>query len=471
MQKLSRFYLPILFLVFMAMNLRINLHPEEVRKDAFYYHCVAEALAGNSSTVINTNPSYHGRDIGDIILPGYPFVASLVYRLFGVNPNYIFLFQFLLTGIALFLIHRMLRALTSDFWAFLGCLWLITYRPFLRTISSFYLENATLWMLVFALYAFFRLYQTRRIHFFYLYSLAFAVLITFNNRFIFHYAVVTVAVFIYFLRKGEPTFRHQLFSGLLVLLVLLPWHIRQHHTYGRWVVFSPFATSYSQGEGDPLLTKAYKPFDEVYESLYNKLNSNRERKEFEQLFTPEYYDALKEHHHPNGAGKYLSRLTGFFNLYRTSYAFGFGDDYRVSGPNLSKTQLFLGWAFNLAILLLFMGYLFFRRYYGSQPVLVSVVPWGLVVFLLPGFYQSTDLINIGLLFAACIPGIYFAWKQKNTFLLFCILLVGAHMVLHSYTHFITRYRLTVLPLLFLLAMFGLSELNKTFAAKRDSHAV
>ena len=71
MQKLSRFYLPILFLVFMAMNLRINLHPEEVRKDAFYYHCVAEALAGNSSTVINTNPSYHGRDIGDI---SYNFV-------------------------------------------------------------------------------------------------------------------------------------------------------------------------------------------------------------------------------------------------------------------------------------------------------------------------------------------------------------------------------------------------------------
>ena len=118
--------------------------------------------------------------------------------------------------------------------------------------------------------------------------------------------------------------------------------------------------------------------------------TNRERKEFEQLFTPEYYDALKEHHHPNGAGKYLSRLTGFFNLYRTSYAFGFGDDYRVSGPNLSKTQLFLGWAFNLAILLLFMGYLFFRRYYGSQPVLVSVVPWGLVVFLLPGLIIKAE---------------------------------------------------------------------------------
>jgi hypothetical protein len=57
-------------------------------------------------------------------------------------------------------------------------------------------------------------------------------------------------------------------------------------------------------------------------------------------------------------------------------------------------------------------------------------------------------------------GIVFALKNKNPFINLLSLIYISHIILHIYVNFIDRYRHTVLPVIYLIAGYGLWELLK-----------
>ena len=204
-----------------------------------------------------------------------------------------------------------------------------------------------------------------------------------------------------------------------VAIFLVPWSVHQSRTYDRLIIFSPLRDeqifSFFKISKDITGEKRYYPYDmkreDYLRSLYKSNLSLTKIKELEKLITVEYIQELRRRIPQNKIKIYLYRFYDYWRFARFKIGIGVGTDVR------------------------------FR------------FPWGLSKSI-------NNIIHIGLLLPFIFIGVYKIFKKLQLIHLFFISIFIYHLLFHIIVHYLYRYRITILPVLFLIGWSGISYIFK-----------
>ncbi len=408
-------FIAIFLIVYFALP---NFYKVTLPDDAKLYDGIARAIVDGKSNIETPNYYANGEDIGNTLMPGYSFFLAIVYLFFGKQNFYAVIAM--QTSLSLLAIYVYLLIVKKNLPLSLAIIATGLYSLYLNqwAYNVFVLiESISIVLLIFSLYyldKYLREFNRKDILF---WGLFYGLLIACNNRFIFHLGFIGL-YFIYILYKERKAlFRDVAFGLLLVIAVLTPWHIRQAIHYKKFVVFAPLREKVSQGETvkEQMVTvfgyvPSYDTVVDLYLSQYLVKDFRKEKREdFTQKFTIDKYNNLKESY--IGFGKkdaIISRAKGFFEVYRSDYRFGFAGDMRIEAPSFYDKGIL--WAFDLFDLVLLGG-----------------------AFLLSLISIVNNLI------------------KRNHFGNILTFIIISHCILHSLINYLPRYRITVIPAIFLLA--------------------
>lgn len=392
----------IFFLLFQRYGNKTDLAP-----DATLYYEISQAiLSGEAETV-------SGRDIGDVVMPGYSFFMAVFFYVVGNQLHFFIVFQVLLAAISVVLFfelsHRVLRL--NPFLSFVIALLLLAYYPLWRMAFTPMIEVLTVVLLIVSVYLVGITINRGQPRYLYLLFVFFGVFIAIMNRYAFHFFVLGACAFIFFIWKNNfknITIKHLMMAGFFLLMVLLPWHYRQYQVYEKVVVFSPVRTD--QAVKVHKNDRQFSTYEETRENLLSGGFSHYRKKRVENEFSEEVFNELvKKHQNRTKTQIVLSRLQGFFTVWENKFRTGYGKDIRITPPASFENRI----------------------------VNLLVWGWGYVFFL---------------------PGIFFAIRYQNYLILVLSILFFSHVFLHVYFDYLHRYRSTILPVLLMVSAYGFENL-------------
>lgn len=397
--------------VFVALYLRYGQNITLSFDEKIYYE-IAQALLDGRSYTENTPLKW---DIGEILMPGYSFIMFGFFYLFGNNLFSFIIFQTVLAGISIYFFYLIAnRSIKiNPYIALLFTLMLLAYYPLWRQTFMTFKEVFTIILMVptiFYLHLFFKRGKPKDCVILYI---LFAILVAVMNRYIAHVLLFTFALGIFIILKGgykEVRLKHLLLSGFLFLAVMAPWHYRQYLVYDQLVLFSP---TRSENASEPSDTKKEPvSYEEAKKTIMESGFSDYRKKQTLKNFTPELYqDLIDDYHERNTFEVFFSRLKGFFSVYENDFRLGYGTDSRFTPP-------------------------------------ASL------------FNRLANTLVFGTCFLLMIPGLYFALKRRNYFILAMYIFFFSHVALHVYVHYLHRYRMTILPITIIIAAWTFDILFK-----------
>jgi len=396
-------FLPYVIIIFgIIINIfmwhRYYMPLNELYGDADYYNKIAQTISKGSVILEN------GSDIGSIIMPGYPAVISAIYFIFAQKVDAVYLLQILACIIACLLVYLIMKYHTNEWFAFFASVWILAYYPLWRMNLTVMKESLTASLFIFSIFFILRFEKYNKNRDFIIFSILWALLITVMNRFIVHFTFITV-FFIYLWYVKKYDIKYTLIFVGIVLILLLPWHIRQYIKFNEIVLFSPKRTeilSVSKNNNNQ-----FKSYEEYKKTILESGFSEKRKKNFENLFNEEIFQTMKADYNAfKGVNKYWSRLKGFFEIYNSKLRFGFGGDIRITPPP-SKI----------------------RKY--------------------------TDILFLTPMFVFTVVGIFFIFKKRNYLFIILAISILAHILLHTYVGYMHRYRLTILPAIFMIGWYGI----------------
>lgn len=383
------------------------------------YYSGTEVKGGTANTYYEigkaiSNGKYEterGVDIGALLMPGFPAVVAFFYSLFNNQTIYLYIFQAVFSIVALLFLYSVLNKKLSSIIALLAVGWLMLYYPLWR--YNFYMlkESLTASLFLISLYTLNKYFQFYKGKYLYLFVLIFTVIIYLYNRFIAHYAIfIGFLGFLYLLRQ-IPIKQIGISIGITILL-LLPWHIRQYLVYDQLVIIAPervqdVKKGIDKGNEDIFSQGKFASYQEYMDQIKNS-GFSEERVEYaKKHFTREKFEEMKANYNAfEGFNKYWSRFKGFFEIYPKDFRFGFGGDVRIWPPPSTIRKITLS------------------------------------VLLAP-------------MFVFMLVGIFFAFRKKDYFFISLAVFLASHIALHTYIHYIVRYRVTIIPVIFILGWYGI----------------
>lgn len=437
MGKKYNFYVMLLIIFTICINclysLRYYQEGKELSPDQELYKKIAISICEGKNYYFEGDKEK--KDIGIEVAPAYSAIVAGLFKIFGENNLVIYLFQIILNIICVVVLFGILSCFLKQPFAFIALLLFELYYPLWRMNFAIMFEVTTVCMLIISLYFLQKTFQiddqsvsTKYLLSFFLF---FGLLIFINNRFIFHFIFVSLFLFAYGLKNTY--FIKTTFGGcVIVLLILSPWFIRQYIFYDQFVLFTPTWNNVSnRAIGFPPKVPVLTDLDNVsaenkkpwsykeYIESFKKIRG--ETKNYEKDFTPEQYRAITANYEPDNKLKiYLSRIKLFWSPFILNYRFVSPNDVRIMLPS-TRPQLIVG-----------------------------------ILFLLPVMIFS-------------ITGMIYSARKKNLFIMLLSVLLVSHILLHVITHSITRYRLTILPVMFILACYGISIVFPVFRIHKPNN--
>ncbi|MFW6046629.1 MAG: ArnT family glycosyltransferase [Candidatus Woesearchaeota archaeon] len=370
-------------------------------------------------------PDKDGYDIGLVMAPGYSFLLAGVFAIFGNNIANAFFLNIIFHLLSALILFYLINKNTNKWFAWGFSLWLLLAYQIWRMNYNMMMEISTIFFITISLYFLYKYLKTKAIRNIVIFGILMGLLIFLNNRFIFHAVVLGGIMFIYGILQNRKAFqlKDPFIYGVFIILILLPWHIRQYIQYDEFVFFSPARTEVVSGsitaDGEqgkksgnitPDKLLSYEECLDRFENISGMTASRMEN--IRKNFTKEKYHQMVKNYknkYDNSYAKYISRLTGFWEIWEFDFSFGFGGDTRISPPARKKANL-------VNIVVLTPMFLFF------------------------------------------IIGLFYAFYRNNIFFQFLVYFVISHWLLHALVHYISRYRITVLPLIFIIAWYGIYQL-------------
>ena len=398
--------------------------------DQALYHSIALGILNSHSYYLSGNQKV---DIGQAVSPFYPALVAVAYYIGGVNvknPYILNVFFNCLTIILIFLTIKLItqKNLTSFLFSFI----FIFYYPLWSMNFSIMMEVTTVFCLSLTIYLFTKYCYDKKIKYLYFSTAAFSILCLINNRFTVLLIVFIAFLLFYVLLNKNGSLKTFIMPVLIVIFTISPWFIRQYIVYDQFIVFTPLwnnvlaekiglieRINIPSGADDKASEKPLK-YEEYIEDLksYNTADIQQTRI---SAFTLEKYKKLI-YKSSNYENIYMARLKKYFTLYYKDFQFVGPKDYRLVAPS-------------------------------SMP------------------YKMVQILILLPLFLLSLLGIFMALKNRELFILFMIALFFSHVLLHVLVHYIDRYRLTIIPVLLIIAAYGFSEalkmLKKSIFSKKS----
>jgi len=441
-----------------------SIYTPTLSEDGIYYEGIARALNSNSQYIDTPGYIMDGSDIGDFLFPGYPIFISVIYKIFGESLNNVVFIQLIFWVISSIVFYYIIFGFSnSKKFSALSTLWYLAYiqiEPFHLLILQ---ESITISFLIFCFYYLQRYLKSyNQIDLIVLASL-FSVVIAVNNRYILHLWLFLVLFVILLIKVKNIRFKNLFAPILIMLLCMAPWHIRQYSVYNKFIIISPqimqsvgLIDDYEKVNNpnkkvnsedlsvakvffsDSIKEYVYRnnkgyavyPFDYTVNLHLERFPNTQFRKETKEQFTKKFTEQkfnsmIKEVQNYGPKERKIDYFLGFFEVYRSDFRFHYGTFSRIELPS----------------------------FYDSPK---SPLFW----------FDFADLFILGTSFIFCLVGIYFGIRQSNYFILFLAALVLNHNIIHVIAGYMPRYRITILPAVFIVAIFGAWELIKIIKQKK-----
>lgn len=388
--------------------------------DQALYYKIATTILDNG--VFSEEDSY---DIGLVMAPGYSFLLAGVFAIFGNNIANAFFLNIIFHLLSALILFYLIDKNTNKWFAWGFSLWLLVAYQIWQKNYDVMMEISTIFFITISLYFLFKYLTKQSLNSLIGFGVLTGLLVFLNNRFIFHAVVLGGIMFIYAILQKRKAFqlKDPFIYGVFIILILLPWHIRQYIQYDEFVFFSPVRTEVVLGsittngaqeeKSRNMMPDELFSYEEQLEKIENWTGMTDSRMEnIRKNFTREKYRQMVENYknkYDDSYAKYVSRLTGFWEIWQYDISFGFGGDTRISPPPRKIANL------------------------------------GNIVVLTP-------------MFLFFILGLFYSFYRNNIFFQFLVYFVISHWLLHALVHYISRYRITVLPLIFIIAWYGIYQL-------------
>lgn len=399
-------YACIIFLILGALVLNFGLlekfGTEELGPDAELYQEIALSIL---------NGEY---DFGHKVTPFYPAFIASIYAIFGENISNVYYANIILFTLSIVLLFKTTYLISkNNIISFVLAMGLVLYYPLLKTNFSLLMEIPTFFLLSLALYFIAYFYKSKNYIQIYLSVITFSILTLVNNRFIVLLGIYIIFMGIWAFLKNRSINKSFIIPVVLALILVLPWFGYQYAKYNQIVIFTPVwhnslvdkfgVFSMVEGqEGNPEETHIVHPEPLSYEFYKERVLRQHEE------FTEDRYNELVDESKTIEKSIIYQRFIRYFTLYDNEFKFFYSNDYRLVNPS-SNIQ--------------------------------KIVQIGI---LLPIMLFS-------------VFGIFFSFYKKNPLMLLNSLFFGSHIFLHILVHFNDRYRLTIIPVLALLAAYGIKS--------------
>ena len=405
----------ILMLLYIVINLVLAQSVSiDYLSDGDYYNGIAQAMLNDSSTILQPGVRNHGEDIGLLLMPGFSYLMNLVYAVLGNSLSNFVGFLIVIGGISILLFYQILHKITSKSFAFFLASLLVLFVEIWRYNFSGMMESMSVSLVIFTLYFLQNFISKQSWQQLILFSLFAFVLVAINNRFILHIFLAYAALVIFYIRNKQQLFK-VLAGGVLFLLLMLPWHIRQYQVYNEIVFFGPQRSQRIYDvdkQQDSVLS-----YEEAKQYLATPSVDRMDPEKWMHKFTPDKYNALLQAHQQNKRSYFTDRLLGFFELVRSDFRLGYGNRIDLPfPPNIYGPKQQLRLAFHLLV--------------------------------------------YGLGFLLMIPSIVYSFRRRDLLSAIAFLFFSAHVFIHAYIIYLPRYRLLIVPVLLLLSINGIQQLSE-----------
>jgi hypothetical protein len=400
-------YVFALLILSVGFNLILSFHyyHTTLSPDEELYHSIAMAIINGESVA---KVGIHTIGLGQEVTPFYSCFVAFTYFI-NLSFNSLIVAHITLSCLTIYLLFKTLLLITGrKLLSFLVAASFIFYFPLWAYNYYIMMEVPTVFMLAFTIYLLTRYFIKNTVWYLYSAVAAFSLLTLMNNRF----AVLLIVLVSFILVKSifnRYKMRHFIYSSIIVGMIISPWFIRQYSTYQEFVLFTPLWHNLV-AERTELFKKINivsieKTNENEFPPEYNKIVKNAENRISYKYYEQMIYDV-------QNSNILLLRLMRYFTLYDIDYKFLYSKDYRLIPPSSVE--------YRIIQLIYFLPLLFFTGI-----------------------------------------GVLQAFRIKNLLIILLSVLLTAHIILHVAIHFIQRYRLTVFPVMLIIAGYGLSQVVKT----------
>lgn len=410
----------VLTCLFLNVLLFQKYSDNKLSPDQNLYNAIATSIL-NGETMYCECDTYE--DIGVKVTPFYSALVAFSYYIGGNHYTSPYILNVLFNCLTILLLYYTLNLISRHrFLSFILSFSLIFYYILWSLNFSIMMEVTTVFFISLCLYFIAKFYDTQKIKYLYFTSIFQAILCLINNRFIVLQIVFWMLLFIFIVFKQRVFIKNYFYSFVLFILVLSPWFIRQYIVYDQFVFFTPlwhnviekkfgiFDKVNISTDADNLRSITQSPL-----SYEDYLNDNASNENFKmKSFTKERYLDLIDGVKNNNKSIVYENFVNYFTLYNNEFRFVNSKDFRLVSPS--------GMA---------------KKY--TQ-----------IIFLIPMIIMS------GIAFIIAI-------RRKNYYLILLMAFFITHVLLFSFWGFIERYRLTIIPVLFILGSYGVIEFYKIIA--------
>lgn len=344
--------------------------------------------------------------------PGYPLLVAFNFQLFGYNNYYaLIILNAVLSALITILIYFIGKTAFSEKVAILASIWSIFYISFIRYVPRIIKENLNVFLFTLILLLFIHLIMEKRnkkssIIWF---SILFSYLIHVDERFFIYFPIFLLMGYIYKIKTSNL-----LYFFLIVILLMIPWSIRNYYTYNQIVILTERTTKFTYkifGYDSPIHTSERNQADVVklYESIADSLINGKEIKS-EIRRVDDLKRGIELGYIPHTFTRHERWWAEFKEFWRPfRFSGGYVDfGYRFEGPRWSLKH-------NLAI--------------------------GLTYGILLPFF---------------LFGLYYIFYNKNKYGFLFLILIFSHTLVHVVlAHARNRYRIPIDPLIILISFYGL----------------
>ena len=358
---------------------------------------------------------------GDHREPGYPFFLALIYFLFGSNNLIaVYIFQAALSALTAMLIYKLsLIIFKNQRAAFAALVWAGLYFVYFRYSGELLRETLIFFLMVFLFYLFTKFSINTKLDIKNLLILAFVYtyIIHTDGRYIFY------GPFLYLIfYKAIPGFingvgKFLIFSAF-VLLLTIPWTIRNYVAYGDVILISKLTLNLTGSTTNPRGEHFdFRTIDSLYTTPAFDHNTN--------------YPTESERQQILNGENPKNRSIGELNLIRNHVY-----------P--TKTYLSRKW-------------FFIKRMWTPVEMRPQYYPYPWAVYLDTWSVKHNILsfLSYGLLLPFMLFGLYFGFRKKIPMLYLLILPVVVHFVLHAITFGLERYRHPIDAFIIILGTYGI----------------
>ena len=380
--------------------------------DSKEYHDYAVTILEKKDWLTNTDFPGSWRE------PGYPLFLALVYSIFGADDQLpVYLIQALLSGLTCLYIYRLGKKVFNHVIAVVALAWASLYPFYLIYLRSLHRDTLVFFLFIVFFYCLYsHIFENREgYRGLWFSAIIYALLVHTDTRYLFYFPFLAF-LFFYYQPGAKGVIRYSLFAGAVVLLAI-PWLLRNYVAYDRPILITPQTTTYLKYSILPEITNnalGLKRDREIWNSEYP---TEEERESIKKGIVPKNrseaeVEAIRKDVFPADTTP-RKLLANFVELWRPI--------------KLSSS-------------------------YTPLPVAQFFGRWSLR-------HNLISLLSYGILLPFMILGMFFLIKNRVKAAVFLLFPIFIQSLLHLFQMGIYRYRVPIDGFIMLIAFYGMFQIR------------